>query len=409
MSAATGQLRSGWCAVLLSVLVSAEAQATPPIRFSSDELRRIQAHGPWPLAPARDPGNAASGKAQAIALGQKLFFDARLSAGGQIACATCHVPALAFSDGKPRAGGVATLDRNTPSLWNVVYQRWYGWDGASDSLWSQALRPLRDAREMAGTAEHIAITVASDADLSCRYRQVFGSAPQTGAAAQTTLIGVAKALGAFSASLRSAPTAFDQFRDALARGDRVEQARYPIAAQRGLQLFVGKGQCANCHVGPMFSNGEFGDIGVSFFVRPGVVDPGRHAGIVALRESPYNLLGRFADGDTRADSVKTRHVDLQHRNFGEFKIPSLRNVANTAPYMHDGQFATLQAVLRHYSELNLERLHGDGETLLRPLRLSPGESADLAAFLRTLSDPRAQQWQAVRLQPCKPPAEQLSP
>jgi len=209
--------------------------------------------------------------------------------------------------------------------------------------------------------------------------------------------------------LRSAPTAFDQIRDGLARRDRVAQARYPIAAQRGLQLFVGKGQCANCHVGPMFSNGEFGDIGVSFFVRPGVVDPGRHAGIVALRESPYNLLGRFADGDTRADSVKTSHADLQHRNFGEFKIPSLRNVADTAPYMHDGQFATLQAVLRHYSELNLERLHGDGETLLRPLRLSPGESADLAAFLRTLSDPRAQQWQAAKLPPWKPPAEQLSP
>ncbi|MCY7305356.1 MAG: hypothetical protein LH632_04260 [Rhodoferax sp.] len=110
----------------------------------------------------------------------------------------------------------------------------------------------------------------------------------------------------------------------------------------------------------MFSNGEFGDIGVSFFVQPGVVDPGRHAGILALRQSPYNLLGAFADRDTRIESVKTRHVDLQHRNFGEFKVPSLRNVANTAPYMHDGKFATLEAVLRHYSQLNMERLHADG-------------------------------------------------
>jgi cytochrome c peroxidase len=85
--------------------------------------------------------------------------------------------------------------------------------------------------------------------------------------------------------------------------------------------------------------------------------------------------------------VKTRHVEATHRHFGEFKVPGLRQVARTAPYMHDGQLVTLEAVVRHYSELNLERLHADGEQVLRPLRLSPQEAQDLVAFLHTLTDP----------------------
>jgi cytochrome c peroxidase len=150
----------------------------------------------------------------------------------------------------------------------------------------------------------------------------------------------------------------------------------------------------------MFSNGEFADTGLPFFVRPGVVDPGRHGGIAALRSSPYNLLGRFSDASPGGGAAtKTRYIEQQHRNFGEFKVPSLRNVALTAPYMHDGQLATLDDVLTHYSELDLERLHADGERILEPLHLSEGERADLLTFLLTLSDPRATQWQPRQLQP----------
>ncbi|MGI9154906.1 MAG: cytochrome-c peroxidase, partial [Rubrivivax sp.] len=87
------------------------------------------------------------------------------------------------------------------------------------------------------------------------------------------------------------------------------------------------------------------------------------------------------------EAVKTRHVEATHRHFGEFKVPGLRQVARTAPYMHDGQLATLEAVVQHYSELNLERLHADGEQVLRPLRLSPQEAQDLVAFLRSLTAP----------------------
>ncbi len=206
------------------------------------------------------------------------------------------------------------------------------------------------------------------------------------------LVRAAKAIGAFVGTLVSGRTPFDDFRDALARGDAVAAARYPLDAQRGLRLFVGQGRCNLCHVGPMFSNGEFADTGLPFFVRPGVVDPGRHGGIVALHASRYNLLSTFSDARDPRVATKTRHVDAQHRNFGEFKVPSLRNVADTAPYMHDGQLATLDDVVRHYSELNLDRLHADGQQILRPLKLSDAERADLVAFLRTLSDPRARAW-----------------
>jgi cytochrome c peroxidase len=116
------------------------------------------------------------------------------------------------------------------------------------------------------------------------------------------------------------------------------------------------------------------------------VDPGRHAGIATLKASPFSLLGPYNDDPGKAPGLATRHVEQLHRNWGEFRVPSLRNVARTAPYMHNGSLATLPAVVRHYSEVDEERLHGmPGQRLVRPLRLRPAEQADLVAFLETLS------------------------
>lgn len=263
---------------------------------------------------------------------------------------------------------------------------------------------------MASSAGHLQALLGSDARLACAWQRATGAAPPAADhSAEATLVtlgqALGQALGAYVATLVSGRTAFDHFREALARGDRHAAARYPLAAQRGLRIFIGRGNCSTCHTGPLFSNGEFGDIGASFFVRPGVVDPGRHNGIAALRASPYNLLGRWAQ-PTPSDEArrKTRHVQAQHRNFGEFKVPSLRHVALTAPYLHDGQLATLADVLRHYAHLNLERLHADGEQILKPLNLSAGEQADLLAFLSSLSDDAARQPrpgpQRHRLQRC---------
>ncbi|HEU5294791.1 MAG TPA: cytochrome c peroxidase [Burkholderiaceae bacterium] len=398
---------AGAAALLLAGCTSAYAQADATT-FGADETRRILAHGPWPPAPTTDPGNAQSGRREAIALGQALFFDLRLSSHGQLACASCHQPGLAFADGRRRSLGRGELDRNAPSLWNAVHERWYGWDGAADSLWGQAIRPIVSPREMDATAVQVRAHIAGDDELACRYRRAFGVTPATGGD-EAVLVHAAKAIGAFVATLVSGRTAFDDFRDALARGDAAAMARYPADAQRGLKLFVGRGRCAVCHSGPLFSNGEFGDTGLPFFVRPGEVDPGRQGGLLVLRASPYNLLGRFSDAGADSNAaIKTRHVEPQHRNFGEFKVPSLRNVALTGPYMHDGQLATLDDVVNHYSELNLDRLHADGERILEPLHLDAGERADLVAFLRTLSDAGAAAWQPPPLPRCiggvKPPA-----
>ena len=148
-------------------------------------------------------------------------------------------------------------------------------------------------------------------------------------------------------------------------------ARYPRAAERGLRLFVGKGKCGVCHYGPQFTNGEFHDIGRRFFVPTGV-DAGRHDGIKRVRADRFNLLGAYNDDASGRAAVKTRSVQLLPRNFGEFKVPGLRNVARTAPYMHDGSAADLQVVVKHYSELDSDRLHADGERILVPLDLSHG-------------------------------------
>jgi cytochrome c peroxidase len=378
------------CAVASLALSQAGATSPSLLDFSDDEVARIVRHGPWPPPPAGDVGNAQAGRPAAVALGERLFFERRLSRDGTLSCASCHLPEQAFADGRARGFGRQPLDRNTPSLWNAVHERWYGWDGAADSLWSQAIRPIVDAREMAASPAHVRATIAGDRELACRYAQTFGRPPDGDD--EAVLVDAAKAIGAFVGTLRSGRSAFDDFRDALARGDRRAAATYPPAAQRGARLFVGRGRCHLCHVGPMLSNGEFGDTGLPFFVRPGVVDPGRQGGIAALRASSYNLLSRWSDAPDPAASLKTRHLQAQHRNFGEFKVPSLRNVALTAPYMHDGQLATLDDVVRHYSELNLDRLHADGERILEPLHLSAAEQADLVAFLRTLSDPQAAAW-----------------
>jgi cytochrome c peroxidase len=163
-------------------------------------------------------------------------------------------------------------------------------------------------------------------------------------------------------------------------------ARYPEAAQRGLKLFVGKGACDTCHAGPAFTNGEFHDTGIAFFVRPGEVDPGRYGGIKKVLADRMNLLGPYNDDPKRSTAIGTQHVSLEHRNFGEFKVPSLRNLESSMPYMHNGSLATLRDVVRHYSEISPDRLHSDGEQILKPLHLTDAETGELVAFLETLSD-----------------------
>jgi cytochrome c peroxidase len=371
------------CVVALATPAAAPVQAQALLDFSAAERSRILAHGPWPPPAVRDAANRVDGERAAIDFGARLFFDPRLSAGGDIACASCHQPPLAFQDGRRVAKGRADGIRNTPTLLDVAQQRWFGWDGAHDSLWAASLSPLLQAGEMGQRLDTLAAAVRGDPRLAAGYRAAFGSAP--GVDDEQVAVDVAKALAAWQATLVSPRTPFDDFRDALARGDAAAAARYPLAAQRGLRLFIGEARCSVCHAGATFSNGEFADIGVPFFV-PGGVDPGRHGGLQKLRASRMNRLGPHNDaGAADPRAVVTRHLIVEPRHFGEFRVPGLRQLVHAAPYMHDGSLASLEDVVQHYSALNEERLHADGERILRRLDLTPRQAADLAAFLRSLS------------------------
>jgi cytochrome c peroxidase len=374
--------------LLLACLAFAWPALAQPVLFTTQEHDAILAHGPWPPDMPPDPSNRVSGKAGAIAFGRTLFFNTRLSESKDLSCASCHDPARAFADAKPRSIGIAPVDRNSIALANLRLNRWFGWDGKSDSLWAQSIHPILDRRELGATAELIAGRVADSADLRAAYNSVFGT-KLDGARPEAVLVDLAKALAAYQETLITPPTAFDRFRDALETDDRAGIAAFPEAAKRGLRLFLGRGNCALCHSGPNFTNGEFHDVGISHFAAPGRVDPGRHGGIAVMRASPFNLLGPYSDDAARGTAAPTLFVEPLHRNWGEFRVPSLRNVGATGPYMHDGSLPDLVTVAQHYSDIPEERLHADGERLLVPLRLSADEIADLLAFLRSLDgDPR---------------------
>jgi cytochrome c peroxidase len=378
--------------------VAPQSGAQPVAELDPHEIRMIARHGPWPQPVLRDPSNRASGNPAAIALGQRLFFDPRLSSSGTIACASCHLPPKAWTDGRPRASGLAALDRNAPTVLDTGLNRWFGWSGAADSLWSFALKPLTDAREMGATPAQVARVLREDPALACAFDAAFATRVSAAKDDERVLVDVAKAIAAFVETVVSSPSPFDRFRQALVSSDREEAARYPAPALRGLKLFIGKGSCNACHFGPAFTNGEFHDVGIPFALGAGRVDAGRHEGIKQLKASPYNLLGAHSDDAGRASAAKTRYVEGTHVNFGQFKTPSLRNAALTAPYMHDGRFATLRDVVRHYSELDPERVHSHGEGgVLRPLRLTDGEIDDLVAFLESLTSP-----DATRMPPERP-------
>ncbi|MBI5721753.1 MAG: c-type cytochrome [Burkholderiales bacterium] len=352
--------------------------------FTVAEQAAIVSLGPWPPPATRDASNQWMSRPAVVAYGRRLFGDSTLSADGRLSCASCHDPRRAFQDGRAVAKGRGAGVRNTPTLLDVADRRWFGWDGAHDSLWAASLAPLVDVREMAARVDEVAKRVRRDAAWRARHRAAFEA--DLPADDLELVVQMAKALAAYQATLRSPRTAFDRFRDALVRGDRAGAARYPLAAQRGLRLFIGEARCSVCHAGPAFTNDEFADTGVPFFVARGA-DAGRHGGLAKLLTSRMNRLGEFNDAGERADprALLTRHLKIEPRHFGEFRVPGLRQLTRTAPYMHNGSLATLEAVVRHYDRLDEERLHADGERILRRLNLRDEQAADLVAFLRTLS------------------------
>ncbi len=380
----------------LALPLTALAQGNP-LGLNAEEIRLILRHGPWPAPWTRDASNRVSGKPAAIALGERLFFEPALSATNRVSCATCHAPDKNWADGRQLGAALEEGDRNTPSVLNVRYQRWFGWDGANDNLWSQSVRPLLDAKEMGASERHVAQWVRGDPDLACRYRKAFTRAPV--ADDEVLMMDLGKALAAFQETLITGRTPFDDFRDAVMRNDWQAAAAYPQNALRGARIFMGQGNCSLCHFGPHFSNGEFHEIGIPIVKKSGGIDWGRYQGIKILRASRFNLLGAYNDDPSKATAQSTRFVELAPQTFEQFKAPGLRNVALSAPYMHNGHLATLRDVVKHYSVIDVTLLHqahiyaGDvtaeavpTDTVLQPLNLSDSQISDVVAFLESLSE-----------------------
>ncbi len=216
-------------ALALALGLPAAGPAEPlPSSLTDAQIPRIVALGPWPPPAVPDPSNRVAGLPAAVAFGQRLFNEPALSANGRIACASCHQAARGFSDGLARGQGLQRGDRNTPGLLNVGGQRWFGWDGANDSLWAQSLRPLLDAREMGGSLGSVSQAVRATPALRDGYRAAFGEPP--GVDDERVAVDAAKALAAYQATLRSGRTPFDQFRDAVARGEPAGSTRAATAA-----------------------------------------------------------------------------------------------------------------------------------------------------------------------------------
>jgi len=370
-----------------------------------------------PLEPVpADPTNAYYESEQAARLGQALFYDSRFSSTGEVSCATCHDPERSFTDGRKLARGVANLPRHSMTLWNVAYNRWFFWDGRADTLWSQALGPLEDAREHRSSRLEIAHVIASDAGYARAWKETFGLVlepldlrrfPAAGrpvarqpehphsrawnsmeAADQELVnrlfVNVGKALAAYERKLVSGGSPFDTFVAGLRDGDPDKLAAISPSAQRGFEIFQGKGRCHFCHDGPNFTDLEFHTNRVP--TGEGV-DLGRSIGVRKLLGDPFNSLSVYADDGGRSGRRKVGSLRPDEHPVREFKTPTLRNVARTAPYMHEGQLATLEEVIEFYSELDgAVPLKPADERLVLPLHLTEEEKVDLLAFLHSLTD-----------------------
>jgi cytochrome c peroxidase len=258
-----------------------------------------------------------------IALGRRLFFDKRLSRDRTLSCATCHDPARAFADGRRVARGINASEgvRNSPALINRGYGRLFFWDGRASSLERQALQPITSPTELG-------LTVT---ELERRTGLTAGE--------------VTGALASYVRTIRSGDSRFDRY----AAGQR---NALTSLEKSGLQIFRGRGGCVSCHVGPSFTDEQFHNTGV------------------AWRDGRLLDQGRFA-------------VSGVDRDRGAFKTPTLREIARTAPYMHDGSLATLEDVINFYSDGGRPNPYVDPE--MRPRDFTSDEKRALGAFLRSLT------------------------
>ena len=377
--------KAHWLGVVaVAALVLAGAVNTAggsDVRWTETELAELNALwiGSLESLP-EDPTNRVSDDPRASALGRKLFFDTRLSANGKVACATCHIPDREFQDGTPLAKGVGVTDRRTMPIAGTAYSPFLFWDGRKDSLWAQALGPLESPVEHGGTREQYANLVAEH--YRGEYENIFGAMPALSSRDDATavFVNVGKAIAAYERSITFRPSRFDEYVETLVATGRPPENVLTPDEVAGLKLFTGKANCTQCHNGPLFTNNEFHNTGV-----PAVPtlppDRGRVAGSTSVLNDEFNCRSKWSDAPQACKELEFMPV-ASHEQERAFKVPSLRNVAERAPYMHAGQLASLADVLAHY---NTAPAAPAGHTELKPLKLKARELRQIEAFLRTLS------------------------
>jgi cytochrome c peroxidase len=365
--------------LLVAVMVSAAAPRSD--RWTGEEIAELSSMSLRELGPPpADPTNRVADDPRAAELGRKLFFDTRLSANGQVSCATCHIPEKEFQDGTPLATGVGVTNRRTMPIAGMAHSPFLFWDGRKDSLWAQALGPLESPVEHGGSREQYAKVIA--AHYRQDYEALFGTTPALSTREQTTavFVNMGKAIAAYERTIEYAPSRFDRYVDALQDTGRAPEGVLSDDEVAGLRLFVGKASCVNCHNGPLLTNNEFHNTGVP--VRAGLpADTGRLAGADAVLRDEFNCRSRWSDAPSKCDELEFL-VTGDHVLERAFKVPALRNVAERAPYMHAGQFSSLSDVIDHYSRAPKAPA---GHSELDPLRLSARERRQIEAFLRSLS------------------------
>lgn len=376
--------------------------------FTDTERRTIASMSLSTLGPLpSDPTNRFADDPGAAALGATLFFDTGMSRDGNVACGTCHKIDRHFQDDLPRGVGVGETNRRTMPLAGVARDPFFFWDGRRDSLWSQALAPLENPLEHAGTRTAYAHYVKRR--FGERYERIFRPLPDLSAlpasagpfgtpverAAWAVMTegqrqgvdqifsDIGKAIAAFERSLAHGETRFDRFARSIATGAApADDAKLSDEERLGLKLFIGKANCSTCHTGPRFTDSHFHNTGVPP-VEGLPADRGRIAVVDEVLADPFNCFGQFRDGDDKACGELRFMQKTSPELIRAYKTPSLRGVAGRPPYMHAGQFATLEEVVAHYAKAPTAI---EGESEVHPISLSDHEQAALVAFLKTLSD-----------------------
>ena len=368
-------------------------RGTSGVELGAAQIERINEMG-YPGPPPPDETNLVADDLRAAQLGHLLFFDAGLSSNGKISCATCHDPDRGFTDGLALNQGLERGRRNTLSVLDAAHMRWFNWDGRFDSLWGQSHGPISHPREMGSSFAQAVEHVRETPVLRERYERIFGAlpaAPAAGLAGETAIANIGKSIAAYERRLVTGPSSFDRWvarwreRGTPRDADSVPPMDFSASALRGLDLFTSRGLCWQCHVGPLLSDGEFHALGAA--PRNDLIaDGGRFEAVPQLQASPFRSAGVHSANPQGEQGKLVESLVPQPDQWGAFRTPNLRNVALTAPYFHQGQFATLEEVVAFYSTLEgAVTMDHHRESVLRRRDFSPEESADIVAFLRSLT------------------------